>query len=462
MKASLFISLVTFAGFSAAADDSSSLVNELRERDSQKTMAPQVDVKRIINASNSFLKEREPEMTEEEYALYEKVVTMLTSNPEFAVKMLEAMMNEKEPPSPAFEFILGNAYHAVNQPQQSEKYYRSAVMRFPNFVRAWNNLGVLYYTTNRFADAVPCFSKAITLGDREPSTFGLLGFCLEKEGNVVSAEMAYMQALAGAPTNSDWKEGLLRLCIEGKQFGRAESLVRNLIKERPSEKRFWLTHASVLLSLDRKRDAMVVLETAAGIGVAGVDELLLLGDLYADQNLAAEAVVTYEKSLGSARDRGEQKLLRLAQVQIATGKLTEAEQTLASLKTGLTPEGRLSVWQSRADLMIARKRWAEARVEVQALLKVAPLNGQALLTLGRTYAEEHDVPRAILAFEAAYQIEGSTYRASLELAGLELKNRRYAKSVEYLEKALSIQRTEPVEDYLARVRTLLPRGDGSG
>jgi DNA replication initiation complex subunit (GINS family) len=76
---------------------------------------PQVDAKRIINESNSFLKEREPEMTEEEYALYEKVVTILSSNPEFAVKLLEAMESEKEPPSPAFEFILGNAYYAAGQ-----------------------------------------------------------------------------------------------------------------------------------------------------------------------------------------------------------------------------------------------------------------------------------------------------------------------------------------------------------
>src|SRR6202522_3463570 len=69
---------------------------------------PKVDPKRIINESSSFLKEREPEMTEEEYALYQKVVTMLASNPDFAVKLLEAMYTDKEPPSPAFQFILGN------------------------------------------------------------------------------------------------------------------------------------------------------------------------------------------------------------------------------------------------------------------------------------------------------------------------------------------------------------------
>jgi len=206
----------------------------------------------------------------------------------------------------------------------------------------------------------------------------------------------------------------------------------------------------------------VVLETAAGTGVAGADELLLLGDLYADQSLAPEAVAIYQKALGPARDRVEPKMIRFARVLIATGKLAEAEQALEALKTAPTPQGRLALLQCRADLQIARKHWTEARTEVEALLKLAPLDGNALLTLGRTYVEEHDLAHATLAFEAAYRIPDSIYRASLELAGIELRNRRYAKSVEYLEKALSIQKTETVEDYLARVKTLLGHDTNSG
>ena len=465
MKPSLLPWLLALAAAApVAADDTFSLADWMRETDQgqKRVEAPRLDPKRIINESNSFLKEREPEMTAEEYALYEKVMTMLTTNVDFALKMLEAMMDEKEPPSPAFEFILGNTYYAANQPDLAEKRYLSAVKRYPNFVRAWNNLGVLYYTSNRFAEAIPCFSKSVVLGDREPLTFGLLGFCLERGGNVVSAEMAYMQALSGDPSNADWKEGLLRIYIAGKQYGRAESLVGNLIKERPAEKRLWLTAAGVLLAQGRKVEAAVLLETAAGTGFAGADELLLLGDLYAEQNLAAEAVAVYQKALGPARDRGEQKLIRFAQVLIATGKLAEAEQALGALKTELTPPGRLALLQGRADLLIARKRWPEARAEAEALLKLAPLDGRALLTVGRTYAEEQDFPHAMLAFEAAYRIPESTYRASLELAGLELRNRRYDKSVEYIEKALSIQRTDSVEDYLARVKTLLGHDANAG
>ena len=457
-KRLLLVALVTGPAL-FAIDDFDTPLFENRRWAAEGTAAPKFDPKRIINESNSFLKEREPEMTGEEYALYEKVVTMLTTNVDFALRMLEAMMSEKEPPSPAFEFILGNAYYAANDTARAEKYYRSSVTRYPTFVRAWNNLGILYYTTNRFADAAICFSKSAALGDRDPMTFGLLGYSLEKEGDIIAAEMAYLQAVSGDPANTDWKERLLHVYVAGKQYGRAELLAKSLIKLKPKESNVWLLYAHILLSDHRKLQAMAVLETISSMGVAGADELLLLGDLYAAEGLQPEAVAAYEKALIPAEERGEQRLLNYAQVLIATGKLPEAERVLVSLKGELTLGGQRALLHAKADLLLIRKRWPDARKEVEILLKTAPLDGDAWLKLGHAYMEEEDVPRATCAFEMAYRIPEATYRACIELANVELKNRRYAKSIEYLEKALSIERTDTVQDYLVRARTLLGQQD---
>jgi tetratricopeptide (TPR) repeat protein len=415
---------------------------------------PQLDPKRIINESSGFLKEREPEMTAEEYALYEKVATMLPTQPEFALKLLEAMVNEKEPPSPAFQFILGNVYFSTGQADRAEASYRNAISRYPTFLRGWSNLGVLYYTADKFAEAIPCFSKSITLGDRDPTTFGLLGYCLERTGNVVAAEMAYMQALAGDPASANWMEGLLRIYVQGKQFGRAESLVKNLIKDHPTETRHWLTYANILLADNRRLEAIALLEASAATRVAGTEELTLLADLYAEQGLYREALAVYQKVLVPSPALGERKLLSFGQALIAGGRWQEAQAVLASLPKELTPEGRLTCFQARSDLFAAQKKWPEARQELQELLKLAPLNGKALLSLGFTYAAEGDSPRATFAFEAAAETPGGAYRACLELANIELRNRHYDKCVEYLEKALHIEKTAAIEDYLARVKTL--------
>jgi tetratricopeptide (TPR) repeat protein len=418
---------------------------------------PKLDPKRIINESNSFLKEREPEMTEEEYALYQKVVTMLSSNPEFALKLLEAMMSDKEPPSPAFEFILGNAYYAAGQIEKSETNYLSSVRRYPTFLRAWVNLGILYYSSGRYGDAIPCFSKAVVLGDRDSTTFGLLGYCLQKQGDLVSAEMAYMQALSGDPSNVDWKEGLLAICIEGKQLTRAESLVKNLIKAQPTDTRYWLTYANILLSEGRKVEATVLLETAAGTGVANVEELSLLGDLYGEQKMVPEAADIYRRVLASSPEMGEKKILHYAEVLISGGRLDDAERVLGTMKPEDASRGGVELLRTRADLLAAEKKWPEERRVLDQLLTIAPLDGQALVSLGRAYAAEDDVARATLAFEGAYRIQSSAYVASLELANIEVKNRHYAKCVEYLQKALSIEKTDAVEDYLTRIKTLVSK-----
>jgi len=423
---------------------------------------PKVDTQKMVKASTAVLHGREPELSPEEFALYDKVSAMLATNPDFAVKLLETMMGEKERPSPAFEFVLGNAYYESKQMALAEKYFRSAVERYPEFLRAWKNLGVLYYTTDRLPEAVRCFVKAVSLGDRDASTLGLLGYCLEMQGNLVAAEVDYLQAASIDPGDPGWQQGLLRIYIKGKQFGRAEPLVRSLIKAQPTDAALWLDYASILIAEQRKLEAIAVLETAQAAGAAGADELALLGDLYAEQGLAPEAAAVYAQLLGSARERGEQKLVYYAEVLIGAGKLSEAEQSLAAVKGELTPAGRLALLQTRADLLMARKDWPAARHEIESLLALAPLDGRALLTLGRICVEQKDLAHASFAFEAADRIPEFAYRASLELATIEVQNRRYAKAVAYLEKALQLQRSDAVEDYLARIRTLVPADDKTG
>jgi len=450
----LLLPLRGWGGIDDAQNDLDRLYQQQRE--AERPDRPKLDSKRIINESANFLKNREPEMTAEEFALYERVVTMLTNRPDFALKLLEGMINEKEPPSPAFEFILGNAYYSTGDNAKAEASYDHALKRYPDFLRAWANLGVIYYTTGRYTQAVTCFAKCVSLGDRDPTTFGLLAYSLEQEKKVVQAEMAYMQALAGDPANADWLEGLLRIYLDGRQYGRAEWLVKDLIKQRPKETRFWLAYANILVALNRKLEAIALLEVSQGTGIAGSTELNLLADLYAEQRLVPEAIAVYQHLMSSSPELGEKKLLTLADLLIYSGSLPQAQKVLDALAAArLTPSGRAALLLSRSDLLAAQRQWPEARAVLEELLKAEPLNGRALLSLGKVYQAEANLPRAQLAFEAASQIPDSLYRACLELATLELKNRHYSKTVDYLERALAIQKTAPVEDFLARVKPLL-------
>ena len=183
----------------------------------------------------------------------------------------------------------------------------------------------------------------------------------------------------------------------------------------------------------------------------------MLGDLYAEQNMVPEAAEIYRKVFVASPEMGGPKLLHYAQVLIYAGRLQDAERVLEKFGATGGDAASVALLQTRADLYTAQRKWPEARGELEQLLKINPLDGKALVSLGRAYASDDDVPRATLAFEAAYRVASSAYIASLELANIELKNRHYAKSAEYLEKALSIEKTDAVEDFLVRVKSLVVR-----
>lgn len=440
------------------------LDEEMRRRETEgwspfksASKKPQLDPKRVINESSSFLKEREPEMNAEEYALYERVAGMLATRPEFALKLLEAMMNDKEPPSPAFQFILGNAYYATGDYVKSEASYLDAIKRYPTFLRAWNNLGVMYYSSQRYGDAVRCFTKCAALGDRDPMTFGLMGYSLEQERKIVPAEMAYMQALTSDPGNTDWLEGLLRIYMIGKQYGRAEYLVKDLIHVRPGEPRFWLMYADVLLAEKRKLEAIAMLEICVGAGIATTTEQDMLAGLYAEQNLVPEAIDTYQRLLRDVPTLAERKMLTYARVLIGSARYGDAERIVTALDGKVSAATQGDYRLTRADLLMAQNKWAQAAAELEDLARLEPMNGPALLNLGRVYVAQGQPARAQLAFESAVNLSSVTYRAALELATLELKNRNYDRTVRYLEQALAIERTAPVQDLLARVRPLVAK-----
>jgi tetratricopeptide (TPR) repeat protein len=243
---------------------------------------------------------------------------------------------------------------------------------------------------------------------------------------------------------------------------RAEAIARTLIKAKPGEARFWLILANVLLTAQRKLEAIAMLEICAGANIASPDELVLLGDLYAEQGLHPEALAIYTRLVKPDPAAGEQKLLRLAQSQAALGRAAEAAAALRALPAEVSPAGRVSRLLVQAEIARTTERWDEARRDLEQILVAEPLHPQALLLLGAVHVAAKDDTRAAVVFETALQVPAAAYRASLELANLELRNRNYARSVAHLQKALSLEHTDEVADYLARVKSLLEAGDGPG
>ncbi len=419
-----------------------------------KRPATKEDLNRIINQSAQFLRNREPEMTAGEYALYEKVVAMLAVQPEFAMQLLQQMMAGKERPSPAFEFVLGNAQYNAGRRDLAEAHYRRAVEQFPEYLRAWANLGVVHYGEGRYDQAVECLRRATELGDNTSDTLGMLAFALQRAGNGVAAEIVYLRALSVAPDNPDWLDGLCGLYIESKQYGRAEPLARQLVKLQPREPRHWQHYAGLLISQDRRLEAIVVLESARALQVANDEMVLGLGDLYAQQHFNPEALAAYREALKRGSEAGAKRLIVMARMLAEEGQPAAAAELLAAVEKALPAETRVSFLQARAELAVAQKDWAPARRDLEEALAQRPLDGQLLLRLGQVLKESDSVVAAEQMLAAAVRRPESAYQAHLELADLALRARHFPPCIEHLEQALALQRSPAIQQYLAKIKAI--------
>ena len=420
----------------------------------RRTDPPSPDPDRIINESYGFLKEREPLMTEVEYAMYEKVVPMVSARPEFALTLLESMVGQADT-SAAFDFVLGNAYYEQRRYAEAEARLRTAIEKFPTFVRAWENLGVLYYATERHAEAVPCFSRVLALGETEPRVFGMLGFCQLRSGHALAAEASYLQAYSRDPDNADWLEGLLSTYVESGQHSRAEALLRRLVVLRPVEPRLWLLLAGMLQAQDRPVEAIAELDVARSLGALGQDGALLMGDLCAERGLHTEAVSAYRIAAKTAPDLGLPRLASLARSLLATGQADAAEAALSGADELAADVGRDLLMQVRAEVFLARGAWDAAAATLEQLVDRDPLNARALLDLGRAEEARGNDSRAIIHYESAAAAPGEpAYAANLRLANLLLRLRHYPEALAAVDRALAIRPGGDLAVFQARVRAL--------
>ena len=424
-----------------------------RSRPDRVPPVPGVDADAIIRSSYNFLREREPYMTDGELAIYRQVMSMLKSEPEMALRLLEDKMWDTGS-SAAFDLALGNVYYEQERFSEAVARYRDAVRKYPHFTRAWENLGILYFSTGRYAEAIPCFSRVATLGGLEARIFGLLGFCHAKTDNPAVAELSYMQACALEPDNPDWVEGLMKIILQTKQYTRAELLLRQLTRLRPKEGRHWQYLANVLLAEDRKLDAIVALDIAAGLDVLDADGLQLLGDLYVDAGLVPEAIRSYQQLAGRASGQGAGRMLGFARVLIESGDHEAAGELLAKAEPLLTPELRISFMKTRAAWLTAREEWEQAGALLESLLAVDPLNGGALLELAQIQARQGDDIRAVLTLESATRVPSVAFQACVRLAQIKVKLRQLDQALEALEKALKVREAPLVREYYAQIKAL--------
>ena len=428
--------------------------------------------------SYGFLAGYEPEISEEEKESLRSLIDLIKASPKAAIKQLEPQITTST--SAAFDFILANLYFQEGNLAKAEQYYKTATKKYPNFRRAYKNLGLVQVQNQDFDAAIETISQAMELGEVDGRAYGLLGYGYLTQERYYPAVAAYRQAILMQPETKDWKIGLARALLESEQYSEAAALFATLIQDTPGNADYWLLQSNAYLGLGESLKAAQNIEVVRRMGAADLQTLTLLGDIYMNHDSPALALDAYLAATEKAGPDDSKALIRAAELLTRTTNYalakTMIEKVRAAVGESLSKTENMNLLTLQAKIARAEGDDEAAVATLQKIVAQDSLNGEALIELANYYADQAvqledqadeaeteakqqdlmldakgAMAKAINRFEQAEKIEDYRRQALVAHAQALVRMTRYRDALPLLRQALQLKSDQNLEDYFSRV-----------
>lgn len=396
----------------------------------------------------------EPTISRNEQELLRGILPLLDSSPQRALETVNRARTADS--SAALDYIAGNLYLQAGNITSARTAYQQAISKFPSFLRAHRNLGLLEIQNGAPEKGLPHLIKALELGGASGETYGLIGYAHLSLDNPASAAAAYSQAILFQPNSRDWKTGLAQALLKCNRNEEAAALLDELIKAYPDDPLLWQFHANLMLSKGNSDSALTSLEISRRIAPLPVDAQILLGELYYKSNVTEEAVKAWLGALRQAPATTAPRLPALLSMLAANLQWDEFDrlltQTPAEALAQLTPEQ-----QDDITYLSAVRDWrngyeAGAAQKLQAVIDRNPLHGQALLVLAQIVRSQGDPDQAMLLLERAARRPDARLNALLLQARILVERSDFKAAIPILEQAIAINPRPDIIHYADAVR----------
>jgi tetratricopeptide (TPR) repeat protein len=403
--------------------------------------------------SYAFLVGYEPKISDAEKEVLRALIDLIKASPKAAIKQLQPQV--KPGSSAAFDFILANLNFQEGNLKAAEKSYQTAIKKYPNFRRAYKNLGLVQVQSGNFKDAIPTISKALELGEVDGRAYGLLAYGYLTEGMYYPAEAAYRQAILIQPKQKDWKIGLARCLLETERYNEAISLFDTLLQDDPDNSDFWLLQSNAFIGNEASLRAAQNLEIVRRMGKAELSTLTLLGDIYMNNSIPDLALDAYLSAVEMADSKDTDALLRAANILTRTTNFEQAATLIKDIRKSngeyLSPKQDLELLNQEAKIARAEGDDEAAVKILNKIVERDALNGEALIELANHYAEKDMLPEAINRYEQAAKIDAFERDALVAHGQTLVRKAQYREALPLLKRALLLKAEPNLEDYTARV-----------
>lgn len=422
---------------------------------SENTWSNPEFVKRFMG-SYGFETKTEPEITKEEQMLFQEIATLARSGASAAISRLQSARTPES--SAAVDYTLANFQMQSGDINGAIRNYKEAIRKFPNFFRAYQNVGLAYVQQGSYSDALQYLLKAIEIRGGNGTLFGLVGYCYLNGGKYASALDAYRQALIFDPDSRDWKLGKLNVLTSMGMTDEALGLLYEMINENPDDAQKWLLQARTLLAENETNKAMANLIVVDLLGDANGKALSLLGELYVNNGLPHLAFDPFSKAL-AVGDLDSKKVLRMATILADRTDSETAKSFMADVKTkylpSFSPPEELQYLNLNAKIALAEGDDDKAAGILKQVVAKDPLNGRALITLGKYYQGKGEIEEAVFSFESAAKVDDFRSEALIQHARLMVGERDFETAIRLLKESQLVDERDYVANYIKNLEAAL-------
>lgn len=175
----------------------------------------------------------------------------------------------------------------------AEQKFKEVLELENNHAYAWLNIGTLYYTTERYSEALEAISKSLEIDSSKALAHYTLGLVLEKLGAIYKAIQAYQRAINIDYQWIDAYNQLGNIFWETGDLEQAESIYRKAIAAKPKHFGSHLNLGNVLLEQERIDEAIATYEQALQLKNRDPNILYNMGFAFEAKNDYAEAAHNY-------------------------------------------------------------------------------------------------------------------------------------------------------------------------
>jgi tetratricopeptide (TPR) repeat protein len=405
--------------------------------------------------AESYLAETDiepPALTEDEYEVMAEVVDLRAKNQlDNAIVRLQEQVGPKA--SATFDLTLAKMLLEQQKLEAAAASYEESVRKHPKFRRAWHDLGLIRYQQGQYRKAIQAIGKVVELGGASATIYGFLGFSHANVDDFLAAESAFRLAAMLDPASNDWRMGLAHSVMKQQRFAEAASLFGTMITGDPDRGELWLRQATAFLGMNESRKAAENLEILDRMGQSTAESLETLGNIYTTNESYDLAANAYVRGLYKESKDGLDRGLRAARALAVRGAGPEALHLLDRLEEKW--EGKLAEAQKKEVLTLRARSTPPATEDEAKLLEqivtLDPLDGDALIKLGRFHEQRGEFDKAVFRYERAAGVAAFEAEAKLNHARLLASQSKYSEALPLLRRSQALKPRDNVRQFLEQV-----------